>query len=283
MPELPEVETIRRTLEGNIIGKTITKIEVLNLKSFHGEPFHAEGQKVLKTFRKAKMLGISLANDLTLLFHLKMSGQVIYQGEKKFVGGHPTTDMLGQMPNKSTRVVFNFNDGSVLFFNDQRKFGWVKLMNKESLNSDRFLTNLGPEPLEEGFNWQLLRDNLYKHKKTPVKVALLDQTVVAGVGNIYASEACFIAGVDPKRLIGELTDREFIKLHKGVVESLESGIKYGGSSKTHFVDAEGRKGVFLDFAYVYGRDKSPCKKCGTGVIKIKLGGRGTYYCSSCQS
>jgi len=121
-----------------------------------------------------------------------------------------------------------------------------------------------------------------KHKKTPIKVALLDQTVVAGVGNIYANEACFLAAVNPRVMVSELTDVQFKKLHKGVVESLQNGIKHGGSSKTHFVDPEGKRGSFLDFAFVYGRDKMPCKRCGTGIKKIKLGGRGTFYCPDCQ-
>lgn len=298
MPELPEVETIRRSLEKRVIGRVIEEIYLLNPTSFHGDPLHARSQKILKVIRKAKVLGIELTQDFTLLIHLKMSGQVIFKKQvgkvsdvskvsgvskgESFIGGHPTKDMAGEMPNKSTRVIFRLDDGSQIFFNDQRKFGWVKLIHSEDMKLNKFLNSLGPEPLEEGFTWEILKKNLLKHKKSPVKVNLLDQSVVSGIGNIYACEACFLAGVDPRIKVADLTDAQFKKLYSGIIESLKNGIKYGGSSKTHFVDAEGKKGLFLDYAFVYGRDKKPCKKCGTLIEKIKLGGRGTFFCQVCQ-
>lgn len=116
----------------------------------------------------------------------------------------------------------------------------------------------------------------------PVKVAIMDQSVVSGVGNIYANEACFLAGIDPRVKVVTLTDKQFQALHRGVVRGLREGIKYGGATRAHFVDPEGHKGYFLDYAYVYGRDKHPCKKCGTEIKKIQLGGRGTYFCPNCQ-
>ena len=195
-----------------------------------------------------------------------------------------------EMPNKSTRVIFELQNNSslspinyFLYFNDQRKFGWIKIVNNESRTMNHaFFEKLGPEPLEKEFSWQVLKESLLRRRKTPVKVALLDQQVLAGVGNIYACEACFLAKIDPRKKAGQLSDSEFKKLHLGVVESLGSGIKYGGSSKTHFMNPEGKKGLFLDYAYVYGREKLPCKKCKTPIGKIKLGGRGTYFCPSCQ-
>jgi formamidopyrimidine-DNA glycosylase len=289
MPELPEVEIIRIGLEERIVGKKIIQISLLNPPSFHGDSLHAQGQKVLNVFRKAKVLVINLSRELTLLFHLKMSGQLIYRPKsyqlkaRSFSGGHPTQDMQREMPNRSTRVIFEFNDGSKLFFNDQRKFGWVKLVNSSQLSVDSFLNKLGPEPLEREFNWEVLKDHLLRHKKTHIKVALLDQTVVAGVGNIYANESCFLAGIDPGIRVSQLNDDQFKKIHKGIVVSLKNGVKHGGSSKTHFVDPEGKKGLFLNFAYVYGRDKKPCKVCGSLIKKIKLGGRGTFYCEGCQT
>lgn len=288
MPELPEVETIRISLAKKIIGLKIPSIEILNPKTFQGDLQKILNQKITNVWRKGKGLGINFENGYSLLFHLKMSGQIIYgvqnlkgQGER-FIGGHPTKDMQGDLPNKSTRVIFNLNNGSKVFFNDQRKFGWIKVLDGESLAIDKFLNSLGPEPLEKGYNWQQLKNNLLRHKKTPIKVALLDQSVVSGVGNIYACEACFNAAIDPRTKVEQLSDSQFMAIHQAVIQALKDGIKYGGSTKTHFVDSDGKKGLFLDYAKVYNRDKKPCLVCGTEIKKIKLGSRGTFYCSECQ-
>jgi formamidopyrimidine-DNA glycosylase len=309
MPELPEVETIKISLSKKILGLQIKKIDILNAKTFQGDFKKIINQKIINVWRKGKGLGIDLENGYSILFHLKMSGQVILKGEslkdqgERFIGGHPTHDMLAELPNKSTRVIFTLQSPessgkslgknnqrvsdltqvtSYLFFNDQRKFGWIKVLDSQELTLDKFLNNLGPEPLAKSFSWQQLRQNLLKHKKTPIKVALLDQSVVSGVGNIYACEGCFNAGIDPRTKINDLTDEQFRKLHQAVIQSLKDGIKYGGSTKTHFVDSDGKKGLFLDYAKVYNRDKKPCLVCGTEIKKIKLGGRGTFYCSECQ-
>ncbi|MDP3758611.1 MAG: bifunctional DNA-formamidopyrimidine glycosylase/DNA-(apurinic or apyrimidinic site) lyase, partial [Candidatus Daviesbacteria bacterium] len=292
MPELPEVETIRIGLQKKIIGLKIQKIQVLSPKSFIGNPNLAEGQIILKIWRKAKILGMELSGDMTLLFHLKMSGQLVYEDEKRpalpdasrgrFIGGHPTEDMLGTMPNSHTRVIFSFVGGSHLYFNDQRKFGWVKVVDRLQVTGDSSIKNLGPEPLEKEFTWQILKQNLLKHKKMSVKVAIMDQSVVSGVGNIYANESCFNAKIDPRTKVGEMSDNQFKNLYSGIIEVLKAGIKYGGSTRVHFVDPEGHKGYFLDYAFVYWRDKHPCKVCGTEIKKISLGGRGTYLCPSCQ-
>lgn len=324
MPELPEVETIRLGLVHKIIGLKVKKIQILSPKSFIGDPKLVEGKKVLNIWRRAKLLGIDLAEgtgysgqgtvkksynlkpvtcNLILFFHLKMTGQLIYDDGKRparhasqlagvagrFIGGHPTPDMVGKMPNSHTRVIFTLENQesrlpatSHLYFNDQRRFGWIKVIDNGQLKIDNLFKKLGPEPLEKEFNWQILKSNLLKHKFMPVKVALMDQTVVSGVGNIYANEACFDAKIDPKTKVKDLTDEQFKSLHRGVIKSLRDGIKYGGSTKTHFVDSDGHKGYFLDYAFVYGLDKHPCKICKTEIKKIQLGGRGTYFCPKCQ-
>lgn len=288
MPELPEVETIKNGLQKRIIGLKITKIQILSPKSFIGNPNLAQGQKVLKVWRKAKILGLDL-DKTTLLIHLKMTGQVIWEGYRlqgtdnsRFIGGHPTEDMVGPLPNPHTRVIFSFSDGSHLYFNDQRRFGWIKVVDSGQVTGDSVLKNLGPEPLEKDFTWEVLKKNLLKHKSMPVKVAIMDQQVVSGVGNIYANEACFLAKIDPRVKVFTLTDTQFQSLYRGVVKALRDGIKHGGSTRAHFVDAEGHKGYFLDYAYVYGRDRHKCKVCKTNIRKIQLGGRGTYFCPKCQ-
>lgn len=314
MPELPEVETIKRGLADKLPGLVIKKIEVLNPKSFQGNLKEVEGKKVVSVGRRGKMLVFELtavrsdlaaskkvevgtsnvpaalesgssrkAESTFLVFHLKMSGQVIFaqwphskfKSQGTFAGGHPTKDMRGQMPNRSTRAIFTLGNGSKLYFNDQRKFGWIKI-------SDKLFESLGPEPLKEGFTQELLKANLLKHKNTPVKVAIMDQTVVAGVGNIYAAEALFLSGIHPKRKACQLDDKELQDLFRGIQQALYAGIKHQGSSRSHFVDSDGRKGSFLNFAYVYNREGLPCKVCQKRISKITLNGRGTYFCPNCQ-
>lgn len=283
MPELPEVETIKRGLASKIIGLNLKSVQILNPKTFQGKVEDVEGKKVEKVWRRAKMLGIDLTGDKSLLFHLKMSGQMIFidQG-KKLAGGHPTPDMKDEMPNKSTRVIFEFNDGGVLYFNDQRKFGWIKVLKTSEIDPDKLMTGLGPEPLEKEFSWQILHDRVGKHKNWPIKVALMDQQAIAGVGNIYASEACFNAKLDPQTKVSDLTDSQWKSLFIGLIKALEDGIKYGGSSRAHFVNAEGEKGLFLDYAFVYQRDGEKCKVCGTEIQKVVQAGRSTFFCPKCQ-
>lgn len=284
MPELPEVEIIKRGLEQKIIGLKITEIIILNPKSFIGNPKLLIGSTINGLIRRGKVLSINLDNQYSFLFHLKMSGQIIYEGKKRFAGGHPTKDMDAPLPNKSTRVIFNLSDNSKIYFNDQRKFGWVKVLKTPELKQINYGLKVlfGPEPLDPEFTLAEFETNLLKCKKQPVKVAILDQSVVAGVGNIYASEACFLAGVHPARLVKDLNKSEISKLHQGIVKSLSLGIEHGGASLTHFFDDEGNKGYFLDYAHVFNRQAKPCKICSTPIIKIKLGGRGTYLCLNCQ-
>lgn len=288
MPELPEVETIKLGLQKKIVGKTIKKVETLTPKSFQGKASEIEGKKVIKVWRRAKILGIDLQGDKTILFHLKMTGQLIFdpstalRASSRLIGGHPTPDMRDNMPNSHTREVFTFSDNSHLYFNDQRRFGWVKLVTSTEVISNELLQKLGPEPLEKSFTWQVLKQNLLRHKSMPIKAALMDQSVVAGVGNIYSNEACFDASLDPRTKVKDLTDEQFKNLYHGVVKSLEEGIKHKGSTRAHFVDSEGNKGYFLDYAFVYGMDGKKCKKCGTIIKKVALGGRGTFYCPKCQ-
>ena len=296
MPELPEVEIIKLFLAQNVIGLKVKSIEILNKNSFNGDPKVLINNEVKSVERRAKVLRVGFG-EIELLVHLKMSGQLILvrseeqreKRQKKFIGGHPTNDMDSEMPNKSTRVIFTLTNPlhsslitTHLYFNDQRKFGWIKVRDKGQVLRDKLFQSFGPEPLEKDFKVGILKENLLKHKNSSVKVVLLDQTVVAGVGNIYACEACFLAGINPSKKIGELKIEDFKKLYKSIIESLKNGIKYGGSSKTHFTNPEGKKGTFLDYAYVYGREKLPCKNCKTPVRKIKLGGRGTFYCPQCQ-
>lgn len=282
MPELPEVETIKLGLQKKIIGLTIKEIEVLAPKSLLGNPQTIQGKKVLEIRRFSKLLSIDLSLNISLAIHLKMTGQLIFDNGQRFIGGHPTPGMRREMPNRSTRVIFIFSNGSKLYFNDQRRFGYIKIVETPKIALEKYVEGLGPEPLEQGFTWQILKSNLLNHKSLAIKVALMDQRVVSGVGNIYANESCFNARLDPRKKVDSLTDQEFKSLYRGMLKALRDGIKYGGSSRAHFVDAEGHKGYFLDYAYVYWRDSHPCKICGKTIKKVQLGGRGTYFCPHCQ-
>ncbi len=294
MPELPEVETIKRGLADKIVDTKITEINILNPKSFQGEIKDVIAQTITAVRRRAKVLIIDLSNHQSLVFHLKMSGQLILSSSEsnskipKVVGGHPTKDMLGQMPNKSTRVIFSLSTTNnnpkdyQLYFNDQRKFGWVKVIATDQITQTSWLKSLGPEPLESEFTVEILKKQLSRRPKTPIKVALLDQQLIAGIGNIYACEACFMSRIDPKKLIKDLTESEIELLHQSIIDALQASIKYGGSSKTNYLNASGEKGYFLDVATVYDRTDQPCRVCQQPISKIKLGGRGTYFCINCQ-
>lgn len=296
MPELPEVETIRRGLTQFIKNVRIKKVTILCEKSFVGPKSLVENQEIISISRRGKALLIGLKNGITMLIHLRMTGQLIYRGEdtaklnllssgqlkedKVFAGGHPTDSFFTALPNQQTRVIFELENGQ-LFFNDQRKFGFVKILETAKLSEDAFLKKLAKEP------WDLspaeFKANLMRHKSQPIKATILDQTVIAGVGNIYADEALFYAKIHPKRLTSSLTDSEIEKLLIGAQTTMQKSIDAGGSTMRNYVKADGSKGDYLKlFAKVFGRTGEPCTECGTEIIKIRVAGRGTHLCPRCQ-
>jgi formamidopyrimidine-DNA glycosylase len=287
MPELPEVETIRIGLNRLLPGLVIEAIDCTNPKSFMATAEDVRsyllGAKVLSVSRRAKVLLIELSTHYSLIIHLKMTGQLVFQGrDVHFGAGHPTNSLIGQLPDKSTRVLFSFLDGSRLYFNDQRKFGWVLLMPSSEVYDINFMHKLGPEPLGTDFTWEVLKLRLSRRPNTSIKVALLDQTVVAGVGNIYADESLWGAKIHPQRLVRSLTDANIKALYLALVAVLRISIEKGGSTDRNYVDADGNKGSYLSFANVFRRNGQHCARCGTEIIKIRLAGRGTHLCPHCQ-
>ena len=283
MPELPEVETIKLDLQRLIKNKKIKSVDV-NLAKQIKMPVAkflrlVQGIKVKQVKRRAKMLLMELNNGYHLVFHLKMTGQLLYRGVggKLAGGGHPIKQILQELPNKYSHVVFNFSDGGKLFFNDTRQFGWVKLMNQKELKE--LEQNLGPEPLK--INAQRFK-NIFKNKKIPIKPALMEQKLLAGVGNIYAMEACWCAGILPTRLSSELSGHEFKKLFNCLVKILKLAIVKKGTTAKDYVDVLGRQGSMWSYLKVYGRDKEKCKRCGEKLILIKQRQRTTVYCNKCQ-
>lgn len=286
MPELPEVETVRRGLKKLIIGKVIKGATSDSPRSFPNSPADVKrflaGAKITDIRRRAKVLLIDLDNAYSLMIHLKMTGQLVYRGDTQFGAGHPNDSLIGELPDRSTRVVIEFADGSHLYFNDQRKFGWVKLLPSIEIPNIDFMKRVGPEPLEDDFTWQEFATRFIRRAKTSIKAALLDQTVVAGVGNIYADESLWGAKIHPQRLVGTITSDEFHRLYTELRMVMNMAIEKGGSTDRNYVNAEGRKGSYMDFARVFRREGKPCPRCGTTIIKFKAAGRGTHICPHCQ-
>jgi formamidopyrimidine-DNA glycosylase len=286
MPELPEVETVRIGLARLLPNRQISNAESSNPKSFPNDDEDVRqfliGAHVTKVARRAKVLIIELSSKYSLLIHLKMTGQLVFVGDERFGAGHPNNSLVGELPDKSTRVTFTFADGGHLFFNDQRKFGWVRLVPTAEVPMIDFFQKVGPEPLSADFAWQILRERLQRRKNTTIKAALLDQTAVAGVGNIYADESLWGAKIHPATRVRDLSDAQIRTLYKEIVQVLKLAIEKGGSTDRNYVDAEGKRGSYLGFAKVFRRDGKPCPRCGTAIIKTRVAGRGTHLCPHCQ-
>lgn len=286
MPELPEVETVRRGLHGLIIGRTVKKETHDTAKGFPNASANVQqfliGSKVIDIRRRAKVLMIDLSTDYTLVIHLKMTGQLVFRGEAVFGAGHPNESLIGELPDRSTRVTLEFTDGSHLYFNDQRKFGWMKLLPTIEVPNIDFMKKVGPEPLEADFTSEEFASRFTRRAKTSIKSALLDQSVIAGVGNIYADESLWGAKIHPKRLVGSITPDEFKLLYTELRAVMNLAIEKGGSTDKNYVNAEGKRGSYMDFARVFRREGQNCPRCGATIIKFKSAGRGTHICPVCQ-
>jgi formamidopyrimidine-DNA glycosylase len=287
MPELPEVETVRRGLTGLIVAKTVKAVTNDTPKSFPNVPADVArfliGARITAVRRRAKVLIVDFDSSYSLVIHLKMTGQLVFRGEQSFGAGHPTDSLVGQLPDRSTRVDITFTDASHLFFNDQRKFGWARLLPTVEIPNIDFMKKVGPEPLEADFTPELLFQRMQRRKNSNIKSVLLDQTVLAGVGNIYADESLWGAKVHPTTLVKDLTKRQVALLHKELIYVLELSIEKGGSTDKNYVNAEGKRGSYIDFARVFRCEGKPCPRCGDIIIKTKVAARGTHTCPTCQA
>ena len=285
MPELPEVETIKRGLMECCVGKKIRNVEILCEKSFLGPQNLIENATIVAIRRFGKALVIDLSNKVSMMIHLRMTGQIIYRANAEnlqgaFAGGHPTDSFLTELPNKQTRVIFELDRGRI-YFNDQRKFGFVKVLKTQDVEKDDFIKKLAKEP------WQMdareLYDKFQRHKNAPVKAVILDQTIIAGLGNIYADESLYFANVHPETKAGDLSMEQVEKILVGARTVMEASIKSGGSTMATYVRADGTRGDYLEkFAKVFRREGQPCERCGAKIVKIKVAGRGTHICPECQ-
>ena len=289
MPELPEVEVIRSGLSELIAKKTIEKVNVLNTKSFQASTSSIDvfvnNSTILSVKRRAKILLIELSSGYSLVIHLKMTGQLLFRDNqnksKNFAGGHPSDSFLSVLPDNHTRVELIFTDSTTLFFNDMRKFGWMKLLPTTELKEEKFIAKLGPEPLIGNPTPEYLK-RMSRHPKSLVKAALLNQEIVAGIGNIYADEALWGAMVHPKTRVENLSKKQLENILNAAIEVMSFSINKGGSTDRNYLNAKGEKGSYLTFANVFRKEGKPCPRCGHVIEKIRVAGRGTHICSNCQ-
>lgn len=287
MPELPEVETVRRGLHRLIIGRTITAVRNDSAKSFPNSEADVSQfvitARITDVRRRAKVLLIDLDSNYTLVIHLKMTGQLVFVGAERFGAGHPTDSLVGELPDRSTRVTIDFADGTHLYFNDQRKFGWVKLYPTVEVPNIDFMKKVGPEPLEDDFTPQVFYDRLQRRQNTTIKAAILDQTVLAGVGNIYADEGLWSAKIHPATRVKDVSRSQIDDLWREIRDVMSLAIEKGGSSNHTYINAEGKKGSYMDFARAFRREGQPCPRHPDVMIeKTKVAGRGTHTCPVCQ-
>lgn len=287
MPELPEVETVRSQLAAEIVKKKIKDINISMSKLIKSPLAQFKrvviNSKIKAVKRRAKILIIGLVNGYSILVHLKMTGQLIYKAKNKITGGgHPIKDGTKNLPNKYSHIFFIFSDGTKLFYNDLRQFGYMRLVKTSELPELFEQSKLGPEPMESNFTYEVFERLLKNKKNSKIKPLLMDQTFVSGIGNIYAIESCFAAGIKPTRRVGTLSKLEKKKLYQNLMRILKLAITKQGTSAKNFVDAYGEPGNYVPLLKIYGRVGEPCVKCKTMIKAIHLGGRGTTYCPKCQ-
>lgn len=281
MPELPEVETIRKGIVQKLRGKKIADVEIKVPKMFVGNPRDIIGAKIIDAKRVAKILEIVLDNGYSIVIHLKLTGQLVFvvKGDRKIGIGIHFQKAYGQpLPHSHTHIIYTFSDGSHLYFNDLMKFGWHKVIKgddiKKILGPDKF----GPEPLTAKFTTGYLKD-IFARSSKAVKLVMMDQSKIGGIGNIYANEALYVAGILPTRPAKSLSDKEISKLKNAIEKVIKLGLKYGGSSENTYVNIEGKKGHYMEVAAVYQKKTDPK---GHLLKRIKIGGRGTHFCPNCQ-
>ncbi len=287
MPELPEVETVRLQLVRSVTGKEIKKVDILHPKSVGFDTSISKrlpGSTIGNIDRIGKLLIFTFKKEsnLFLLIHLKMTGQLIFRDKKGTLagGGHSMSELdYRKLPGRHTRVAIHFTDGSSLFFNDMRLFGYIKLASLEEMEAAR--AGFGPEPIATDFDTTNFVEAVQK-RRAPIKAILLDQSFVAGLGNIYVDEALWRAKIKPTRIGTDITEKEAMLLLESAGNVMREAIAQGGTTFQHFVDTADNKGNFTAYLQVFGKQNTPCSRCGTSIEKIRLAGRGTHYCPQCQ-
>ncbi len=304
MPELPEVETVIRELRPKLKNKKIKEVRVMLSKMVAVGPHTLpnlrktdnsvafkfseviKGQKITDIKRRAKLIIIDLQGKYAILVHLKMTGQLIFLDKKHLDKQLRLLNIENikpvRLPAKSTHVIFEFTDGSRLYYNDFRQFGYLKLVTDKELPQVKDLQGFGPEPLDKKFTYEVFEKLLSRRANAQIKPWLLDPTIIAGIGNIYSDEIAFYAKVRPMRTIKSLNDKEKKLVFKGIKKILTDAVKHYGSSVGDFVRPSGDWGTYGLLHKVYGRAGEKCYTCGTVIKSLKFNGRTGSYCPSCQ-
>lgn len=303
MPELPEVQTVVTELNTKLKNRKIKRIVIHAAKMISIGPKTVSnirtggqtevdqfvklltGRKFLSVRRRAKLLIFDVDGPLSLMVHLKMTGQFIFEdraqraktGGKYRILNKPNAPLV-KLPCKFTHVIFYFTDGSTLYFNDMRQFGYLKVVRDDEVEHVKELQDYGPEPLDKSFTFKVFEKAIKRKTKSPIKLALMDPKVVVGIGNIYSDEILYHAKVRPARKVASLTAKELKAVYGHIVPVLKQGIKNKGSSVGDFVRTDGKWGSMGKHHFVYGRRKQPCKVCGTMIKSLKLGGRTACFC-----
>lgn len=308
MPELPEVQTVASELNRKLKNRKIKSVRVFAPKIIGIGPKTlspkragsalavktftklAKGQKFLSVKRRAKLLIFDLSGPWSMLAHLKMTGQFIFEDQalrKKTGGKYRLLNKLSApqkiLPDKHTHVIFEFTDNSKLYFNDVRKFGYLKLVHDSEINQVKELQEFGPEPLDKTFTVSRFFTAVKKRDQRKIKEVLMDAKTVAGIGNIYSDEILFHAKIFPLRKVSSLSSADLKNIYRFIKPVLLKGIKAKGSSVGDFVRTDGSWGQMGKFHFVYGRRGQKCKKCGTIIQAIKVGGRTASFCPKCQN
>ena len=286
MPELPEVEIVKKTLIKYLVNQKVSKVEILNKKlryTIQNQLKKLVGKKILKIDRNAKFILIRFTDDLNLMTHFGMTGKYLVLDKYQILHRTSFFYQITQRLQKHDHLVITFQNKTILIYNDIRKFGFIKLIHSRNLLKDNHLVKIGPDPLSKKFNSNYCSDYL-KAKNKNIKNMLLDQSFVGGIGNIYASEILFKSKIHPQRKCSTITPTEIKKIIYFSKSVLKKSIRLGGSSIKNYTNSEGQKGKFQREFNVYSREKERCvtKSCKHKISKIIIAGRSTFYCQNCQ-
>ena len=278
MPELPEVETVRKGLQKYVVGHKILNIEILHPKIFEGDKSLVINSKITGARRVGKGLILDLGNKYSLAIHIKLTGQLVYRG-KETEKIKVSLQKVGTIPGKFTHIVFDLDKNAKLYYNDMRRFGWIKVVKTDEVFKLPFFKDMGPEPFKD---LTLEKFEQILNSPTKIKPLIMDQKKIGGIGNIYANDALYKAGIDPRRSAKSLTPEEIKTLYDAVLSVMKLSLENGGASELSFVNILGQEGNYQNHTLIYGKTGQKCKKCGSKIIFFKLAGRGTYVCVNCQ-
>lgn len=287
MPELPEVEAIKLQLGKYLKGHKVLSVDIKHPK-FQIDSKKITGAKFSGTRRFGKVVVLDMDNDISIIAHVKLTGQFIYRGPNLEKTPVLSKKVVGGVPGPHTLIIINLDKGGVLYYNDIRRFGWVRVLPTSEVLDEKFIKKLGPEPpVVKDFTGENLTlgkfTEILSKSSRPIKIVIMDQEKMGGVGNIYANDALWLSKINPKNPAKEIKEDRVKDLYEAIISVLKEGIKWGGASELAFVTPDGTEGKYQGHTLAYGHTDEPCERCKKGIFeKYYLGGRGTYVCPVCQ-